>query len=324
MKQLTVKLCAAVALASIATFGAQAQEAKTISIAYSVDVLDETQNQALDAMKSRVEEINASRKDVKVTLDVYDAQSSVDKQISDVQTALIKSPNVLILSAVDAAGSLPAAQAAKDAGIPVIDRRPSDPEPDVYSVAFYAYDEVRYAEATTNWIKKYLDANPGKVLNVGLVYGAPAQTAQLRRADSVKELAKQQPDRIKIVAEGYGNWLTATAQNLTQDWLLAHPDINLVVCANDIMALGASNALQSAGRTDVMVTGYDLTDDGVQRVSANTQTLTVGTVLKDSNQIIDVAVGLAENTFKDKTFYVNPVYAIDPSNVADFLSKTKN
>lgn len=293
-----------------------------ISIAYSVDVLDETQNVALQYMLDRVKQINAERDDIEVTFETYDAQTSVDKQLSDVQTALIKKPDVLIFSAVDAVGSLPAAEAAKRAGVLVIDRRPSDPEPAAYDVAFYAYDEARYANTTNDWIKAYLDAHPDVVLKVGLIYGAPAQTAQLRRADTIKELTKQIPDRIKIVAEGYGNWLTATAQNLTQDWLLAHPDMNYVAAANDIMALGASNALINAGRSDVLVSGYDLTADGVQRVSKGTQTLTVGTSLADNGQIVDVAVGLVEGTFKDKTYYVSPVYAIDASNVGDYLAKT--
>ena len=295
---------------------------KHISIAYSVDVLDETQNVALQYMLDRVKQINAERDDIEVTFETYDAQSSVDKQLSDVQTALIKKPDVVIFSAVDAVGSLPAAEAAKSAGALVIDRRPSDPEPAAYDVAFYAYDEARYANTTNTWIKAYLDAHPDLVLKVGLIYGAPAQTAQLRRADTIKELAREIPDRIKIVAEGYGNWLTATAQNLTQDWLLAHPDMNYVAAANDIMALGASNALINAGRSDVLVSGYDLTNDGVQRVLKGTQTLTVGTSLADNGQIIDVAVGLVEGTFKDKTYYVSPVYAVDAGNVADYLAKT--
>lgn len=321
-KQVARSASAAVALAVVVVAMGTPASAQTrqIRIAYSVDVLDETQNVALKAMQKRVEEINAERDDVEVIFDVYDAQSSVDKQLSDVQTALIKDPDVLIFSAVDSVGSLPAAQAAKDAGVLIIDRRPTDPEPEVFDVAFYAYDEGRYSAATTDWIKRYLDSHPDTVLKIGAIYGAPAQTAQLRRIDAIKALAAQMPDRIEIVAEGYGNWLTATAQNLTQDWLVSHPEINYIATANDIMALGASNALINAGRSDVLVSGYDLTSDGVERVKAGTQSLTVGTSLDDNGQVIDVAVGLAEGTFKDKTYYIDPVYAVDAGNVDQFLA----
>jgi ABC-type sugar transport system substrate-binding protein len=296
---------------------------RTIKIAYSVDVLDQTQNVGLDAMKARVEEINKSGKGIIVQLDVYDAQSSVNKQLSDVQTALIKQPDVLILSAVDAKGSLPAAQAAKGAGVKVIDKRPSNPEPTVFDVAFYSNDESRYSKATTDWLRAYLQKNTGATLKIGLIYGAPAQTAQLPRCDDVKNLAKEMPDRIQIVASGYGNWLTATAQNLTQDWLQAHPDMNFVVAANDIMAMGAANALAAAGKSkDVMVSGYDLTGEGVQRIKNGQQALDVGVTIQDNAQVIDVAVGLAMDTFKDKTYYINPVYTVDTSNADTYAKKS--
>jgi ABC-type sugar transport system substrate-binding protein len=302
--------------------GAYGQTAKTIKIAFSVDVLDQTQNVALDAMKARVDEINKSGKGITVLLDVYDAQSSANKQLSDVQTALIKKPDVLILSAVDAKGSLPAAQAAKNAGVKVIDKRPSSPEPAVFDVAFYSNDEARYSKATTDWIQDYLKKNPAATLKVGLIYGAPAQTAQLPRCDAIKALAKTMPDRIQIVASGYGNWLTVTAQNLTQDWLQAHPDMNYVAAANDIMALGAANALAAAGKSkEILVSGYDLEDAGVQRIKNGTQALDVGVALQGNAQVIDVAVGLAEGTFKDRSYYINPVYSVDAANVNNYAAK---
>lgn len=158
-------------------------------------------------------------------------------------------------------------------------------------------------------------------MNVGVIYGAPAQTAQLLRIDAIKAFAEKHPDRIKIIAEGYGNWLTATAQNLSQDWLLAHPDINYIAAANDIMALGVSNTLISGNRSDVLVSGYDLAPDALERVKAGTQALTVGTSIGDNGQMIDVALGMVDGSFKEKTYYLDPVYAVDSSNVDDFLAK---
>ncbi|MGX9885532.1 sugar ABC transporter substrate-binding protein [Streptomyces sp. NPDC002276] len=295
----------------------------SIDIAYSVDVLDSTQNAFLEAMKAEVAAINTGssavkvKAGVKVKLTTTDAQSSVDKQLSDVQTALVKHPNVLILSAVDPKGSLPAAQQAKAAGVKVIDKRPSDPEPSVYDVAFYSNDEARYSAATKKWIMGYLAAHPSVTLKVGLIYGAPAQTAQLVRENVIKDLAKQMPDRIKIVASGYGNWLTATAQNLAQDWIQAHPDINYISAANDIMALGAANAIKAHGKSgSILLSGYDLTSDGVQRLKAGQQAFDTGVSISDGGkQLIDTAVKLAQGKLTQKKVYTNPVYAVTPENV---------
>ncbi len=47
-----------------------------------------------------------------------------------------------------------------------------------------------------------------------------------------------------------------------QNLLTAHPDVQAVFAQNDEMALGALRALQTAGKSDVMVVGFDSTPDG--------------------------------------------------------------
>ena len=290
---------------------------KTINIAYSVDTIDSTQNVASEGMKEAVAKFNESSETTEVVLTQYDAQGSLNKQLSDIQTALVKKPDVLIFSAVDPQGILPAVRQAKAAGVKVIDRRPSDPvDPDV-DVAFQMSDSASLSAATKKWLIDYLEANPSVNLKAGLIYGAPAQTAELQRVDVIKEVAEEMPDRIEIVAEGYGNWLTATAQNLTTDFLQGNPDINYIASANDIMALGAANALKTAGKTDsIMLSGYDLTTDGIARVKNGEQTFDAGVPIRGGGaQLIEVAIGVAEGTFTEKTGSVEPVYAITADNV---------
>lgn len=41
----------------------------------------------------------------------------------------------------------------------------------------------------------------------------------------------------------------------------AHPDIKGVIAGNDTMAMGAWAALEAAGRTDVIVVGFDRSND---------------------------------------------------------------
>ena len=47
----------------------------------------------------------------------------------------------------------------------------------------------------------------------------------------------------------------------------AHPDVQAVFAQNDEMALGALRALQTAGKSDVMVVGFDGTPDGEKAVN---------------------------------------------------------
>ena len=69
-----------------------------------------------------------------------------------------------------------------------------------------------------------------------------------------------------------------------------------------------------------MVSGYDLMDDAVQRIKDGTQDFDTGVTIWDSNQIIDVAVGLAQGTFTDKEYRQDPVYGVSAENVDEFLA----
>jgi ABC-type sugar transport system substrate-binding protein len=297
-------------------------EKKVIKIAWTDDTMDQTRAVMLDAAKARVKEINEERSDIELQLTYYDAQASVDKQISDVETALLDKPDVVIFSSVDTVGSLPAVQQIKDSGAKILDIRDIG-RSDLVDCVFYGSDEATYAAATTQWLKNYLNANPDVVLKVGLIYGAAAQTQQFARCDLVKTLAEEMPDRVQVIDEKYGNWDTQTAMNITEDWMQSHPDMNYICCANDIMALGASNALVAAKKkADVLVTGVDVTDEGVQRIKDGQMDCTVGAQLKDYGQMIDVSLGLAEGTYTDPTYTVKTVYAVDQSNVDSFLAGT--
>jgi len=294
-------------------------EKRTINIAWCDDTLDQTRAQMLEACKARVDEINAERDDIEVVLNYYDANASVDKQISDVEAAALLKPDVFLFSCVDTEGSRPCLQTMKDIGAYILDMR--DMDSDLIDVVFYGSDEDTYAAGTTQWIKNYLEENPDVVLKTGLIYGAAAQTLQLKRCDLMKELAAEMPDRVEIVAEAYGDWDTQKAMNIMEDWIQAYPEINFVCCANDIMAKGASNALVAAGIKDnVVLTGIDL-DSGPELIKEGKQDLDVGASILDNDIMIDIAVALAEGTWDGgSTYTLTAVMAVDADNIDAYLA----
>jgi len=302
--------------------GRSSSGVKTIKIVWIDDTLDQTRAVMLKSVEDRVAAINSSRNDVRLELTYYDAQKNVDKQLSDVETALLTKPDVVIFSCVDTSGSLPAVQKIHAAGIPIVDIRDMG-QPNLITTVFYGADEATYAAAMTDWLKKKLAANPSLVLNTGLIYGAAAQTQQFARCDLVKKLAQEMPDRVKIIAEKYGDWDTEKALNITEDWLQSLSNLTYICTANDIMALGASNALVAARKKDqIMVTGVDVTDEGVALIRENKQDATVGARLQDYSQMVDVALGLVEGTFKSPTYTVQTVYVVDKNNVESYLDGT--
>lgn len=65
------------------------------------------------------------------------------------------------------------------------------------------------------------------------------------------------PDSYRVICEGFGRAEGATA---TRRLLSVAPDVDAIVCFNDVMAVGALHALREAGKRvpeDVAVTGWD-------------------------------------------------------------------
>jgi erythritol transport system substrate-binding protein len=78
-----------------------------------------------------------------------------------------------------------------------------------------------------------------------------------------------------MVAQQSANWSQTEAFDVMQTILQAHPEIKGVISGNDTMALGASAALQAAGRGDVIVVGFDGSPDVIQAIKQGTIQATV-------------------------------------------------
>jgi len=71
------------------------------------------------------------------------------------------------------------------------------------------------------------------------------------------------------------NWKIDEAFEVTKQMFNQHPDINALFCANDMMALGAIEYLQSSGRNDVLVAAFDALDQAKDAIRAGTLVATV-------------------------------------------------
>ncbi|MDR2743124.1 MAG: D-ribose ABC transporter substrate-binding protein [Treponema sp.] len=70
-----------------------------------------------------------------------------------------------------------------------------------------------------------------------------------------------QYSKMKMVAQQAADWDQTKAKTIMESMLQAHPGIKGVICCNDTMAMGAMAALLAAGRGDVIVVGFDGSND---------------------------------------------------------------
>src|SRR5262249_13191650 len=110
---------------------------------------------------------------------------------------------------------------------------------------------------------------------VAILEGIPAAVNAQQRKQGCVEIITQTADA-KLVASQTANWELDQANTVFTDMLQAHPDINALFAANDMMALGAMQAIKAAGRSgQVVVACYDNIDTAQQALREGTMAATV-------------------------------------------------
>jgi len=145
-----------------------------------------------------------------------------------------------------------------------------------------------------------------------MVIGDPENVdAQYRTEFSVKALTDKGIAVEELVAQR-GDWDQAKGQEIVAAALTQYGDtIEVVFCNNDAMALGARQAIESAGRkvgTDIYLVGVDALAEVVSAVETGAIT---GTVLNDhigqAHTAAEVAVKAVNGDALDKNYTVDYV-----------------
>jgi D-xylose transport system substrate-binding protein len=201
-----------------------------------------------------------------------DAQSSAQKQLTDIESMIAQGANVLIVLAQDASAIAPAVQKAIDENIPVIgyDRLIENPN------AFYiTFDNKEVGRLEARGVFEIKPAG-----NYAFIKGSSADPNADFLFDGQMEVLKDAIDagKIKNVGEAFTDgWLPANAQkNMEQILTKTNNRVDAVVAANDGTAGGAIAALTAQGLAGaVPVSGQDGDHAALNRIALGTQTVSV-------------------------------------------------
>lgn len=110
-----------------------------------------------------------------------------------------------------------------------------------------------------------IDKNGDGMVNYVLLEGETSHQDSLIRTEWSIRTLKDGGVPIEKITGGIANWERSQASALMEQWLSAYPNmIELVVSNNDDMALGALDAMERAGISDISVIGIDGTTPGVE------------------------------------------------------------
>ena len=172
-----------------------------------------------------------------------------------------------------------------------------------------------------------MDKNGDGKLQLVYLMGDPGHTASQPRCDYLKSTIEDAGIEIDLLAEDTGMWVTATAKEKMDAWVSKYGDeIECCVAGNDAMALGALQAIESAGRTvgkDIYLVGVDALSEALEDVLAGTMT---GTVFNDhfsqSHSAADAAINYLNGTGNEH--YIGCDYVkVTKDNAQEILDMVK-
>lgn len=221
----------------------------------------------------------------------YSHDDDALKQSQLIDLAISRRAAAIILDNAGADASVAAVQKAKAAGIPtfLIDREISS-----RGVAAAQIVSNNYQGAELG-AQAFAEAMTGAGAYAELV-GKESDTNASIRSSGFHDVLDQYPG-LKMVSRQSANWSQAEAFAKTQSMLQAHPEIKGVIAGNDTMAMGALAALQGAGRSDVVVVGFDGSNDARDAILAGK---IKATVLQPAFRQAQYAVELADRQLKTR------------------------
>jgi len=246
---------------------------------------------------------------------VHDDDANKQNQLID--TAIARGAKAIILDNAGSDASVAAVQKAKDAKIPsfLIDR-----EINATGIAVAQIVSNNYQGATLG-AEKFVELM-GEEGNYVELVGREADINAGIRSKGYHDVIDQYPD-MKMVSRQSANWSQTEAFSKMESILQANPDIKGVISGNDTMAMGAWAALKAAKRTDVIVVGFDGSNDvrdsilegGIKAtvlqpayrqaelaVEQADKYLKTGSTGEDEKQLMDCVLITPENAGKLETF----------------------
>ncbi|WP_313528739.1 D-ribose ABC transporter substrate-binding protein [Shinella sp.] len=184
---------------------------------------------------------------------VHDDDANKQSQLID--TAIGRGAKAIILDNAGSEASIAAVQKAKDAGIPsfLIDREINATGVAVSQIVSNNYQGAQLG--AEEFVKLM-----GEKGNYVELLGREADLNAGIRSKGYHDVIDEYPD-MKMVAQQSANWSQTEGYSKMETILQANPDIQGVIAGNDTMAMGAIAALQAAGRKDVIVVGFDGSND---------------------------------------------------------------
>ena len=224
---------------------------------------------------------------------VLDSQNDPSKELANVEDLTVRGVKAILINPTDSDAVSNAIRIANRSNIPVLTLDRGATRGDV--VSHIASDNVAGGAMAGKYIADQLGADV-KVLQLEGIAGTSAARERgqgfMQAVDSSK---------MNLLASQPADFDRAKGLDVMENMLAANPNVEAVFAQNDEMALGAMRAIKASGK-DVMIVGFDGTDDGIAAVKRG---LLAATIAQQPGLIGALGVSTADKVLKNQNVAKN-------------------
>jgi len=200
-----------------------------------------------------------------------DAQQKQENQIRAVRNFIQQQVDCIIISPITESGWDEVLQEARDAGIPVIitDRMVQVSEDGLYA-AYVGSDFRAEGDTAASWLDAWLQSSGrgSDTIHIVELQGTLDSSAQLGRSEGLAAGIAAHPNWV-LEAQECADFTNAKANEVMTQLIARHVQMDVLVCQNDDMAMGAMAAMDAAGMVygaagGPIVISFDATHAGLE------------------------------------------------------------
>ncbi|HMQ51162.1 MAG TPA: sugar ABC transporter substrate-binding protein [Anaerolineae bacterium] len=195
-------------------------------------------------------------------------ETSIEQQIAIIKSLIEERVDAIVIAPADSRELIPVLKQAQEAGIVIINiDNQLDPEVahnvGLVEVPYISVDNEKGAYLSAKHLADQVTSPTKAAILEGI---RSAKNAEDRKNGALRAFAEN--SNIEVVARETANWKIDEAHQVTAALLKQQPDLGILFCANDMMALGAIRYLEETGRTDILVAAYDALAEAKEAIRA--------------------------------------------------------
>jgi len=183
-----------------------------------------------------------------------DGNCDANLQIQAVENFIAQQVDVIVIQPADADAAGPGVEAANAANIPVIC---SAIKSNSGEYTYVGPENLEAGKMHAEYVMEHCE--PG--VKVLYLQGTAGLNHSTDRYNGFINTLDEANFEYELLSAQDANYLRTEGLRIMEDWIQKYPAFDVVVAANDQMALGAIEALKAANIDGTMVLGLDATDD---------------------------------------------------------------